>query len=137
MKTVNVRVTIQIDINDNDDALTQVAGTLDLMNEIVGMSQLDAQPQILTSDISASDIDENENNEDLSFSEERRIEKAGAILCDNTDDDGNEISIARQIELIEAEDDESIMIDNVEGVLVWEKLVNSLTCKEFLTQIDY
>ena len=136
MKTVNIRVTIQMDINDDENALTQMIGTLELMNEIVGMSQLEASPQIFTTDISSSDIDEEENDEDLSDSEESRIEKARFILCDNTDDDGEEISIARQIELIEAEDDDSTMIDNVEGVLVWEKLVNSLTCKQFLEQID-
>lgn len=55
MQTVTVNVQIQMDVNGTD-TLKEVQNTLDLMNTIVGQSELDAQPQIFVSDISKSDI---------------------------------------------------------------------------------
>lgn len=48
MKTINVSVTIQMDIKDGSDETTAVGEILDLINTIVGQSELDSQPQILS-----------------------------------------------------------------------------------------
>jgi len=67
-----------------------------------------------------------------------RVGHASHYLCDNDDDgeDGN-ITMLDQIELIEnqAEIDGSVFIDNVQGVIVWEKLEWSLTCDSFLEML--
>ncbi len=56
MKTVNVFVCIQMDINGNDDQVSEVHRILDLINTTIGMSELDSQPQILVNDVSDSEI---------------------------------------------------------------------------------
>lgn len=60
-----------------------------------------------------------------------KLEKAGQYLCDG------EFTIAKQVKLIEKEPDKTTLIDNVEGVEVWEKIQYSLSCKEFLDLINY
>lgn len=54
MKTVTVTVQIQMDVDANKDVLSQVQNTLELMNNEV--SSIDSSPQIFMSDISNSDI---------------------------------------------------------------------------------
>jgi len=56
METITVNVQIQMDAKKGEDALTQVQNTLEVMNNIISMSELEAQPQIFISDISDSDI---------------------------------------------------------------------------------
>jgi len=56
MKTITVAVHIQMDIDENGNVVTQAQSILDLMNEIVGMSELESSPQIFTEDIDSSDI---------------------------------------------------------------------------------
>lgn len=59
-------------------------------------------------------------------------ENALHYLCDS-----DELSVKEQVKLIEkqVEIDGDIFIDNVEGVIVWEKLEWSFTCDSFLDQI--
>ena len=56
MKVVNVVVHIQMDVDSENPVLEQVQNTIDVMNKILGMSELETQPQIYNSDISNSDI---------------------------------------------------------------------------------
>ena len=59
-------------------------------------------------------------------------EEATHYLCD--DDEG--LTIREMVDAIaEAEDNE--MIDNIEGVLVWEPLENRFTVSQFLDLIGY
>jgi hypothetical protein len=51
MKTITVAVQIQMDIKENQDSLTQVKDTLELMNTIISASKIEAQPQIFISEI--------------------------------------------------------------------------------------
>jgi len=46
-----------------------------------------------------------------------------------------DLSIAEQIEAIKNHSDMDDYIDNVEGVLVWEKVEYTFTCEEFLDLI--
>ena len=41
------------------------------------------------------------------------------------------------IEAIANHEDQSDMIDNVEGVVVWEKVEYSFTCEDFLSEIGW
>ena len=67
------------------------------------------------------------------FKDQEIIERVGNCLCDSEDDDGNEITIEQQIELIRNyEGDENDFLDNVEGVCVWEKLEYAFTVKSFI-----
>ena len=56
---------------------------------------------------------------------------AGNYLCD-----GDE-NLRSQVNRIAEWPDGSDMIDNVDGVFVWEKVVNKFTCDEFLHLIGY
>ena len=60
-----------------------------------------------------------------------RLEWACDILCGDSDEE-----IEKQIKLIEACDDDTELIDSIDGVVVWEKLEWSLTVSEFLEQIE-
>lgn len=55
MKTVTVNVQIQLDIKGEDE-LGEVQDALDAVNEVLGQTKLNCEPQIFTSDISRSDI---------------------------------------------------------------------------------
>ena len=63
-----------------------------------------------------------------------RVNHASHYLCDNDD---NGITILDQIELIEkqVDIDGSELIDNVDGVIVWDKLEWSLSCDRFLEMV--
>ena len=65
MKTVNVQVTIQMDIKGEDET-AEVGIILDAMNKIVGQSELESQPQIFTQDVCGADISDSPSalNED-------------------------------------------------------------------------
>ncbi len=58
MKTIRVNVTVMINVNENEDVLNQVYDTFDTINNIVGISELNSNPVILTSDITNSDIND-------------------------------------------------------------------------------
>lgn len=62
-KTVTVSVQIQMDVETRKDTLPQVQDVLELMNKVVDNYGIDASPQIFISDISDSDIIENEDEE--------------------------------------------------------------------------
>ena len=66
--------------------------------------------------------------------EDERIERASHYLCDADD-----ITIADQLALIDAqaEIDDTVMLDHVEGVIVWEKVEFSFTVGEFLDEIEH
>lgn len=63
---------------------------------------------------------------------EQMIEKAEMFLSYDS-----EVTIAQMIEAIANHEDENDLIDNVEGVLVWEKVEWSFTCEQFLEQIGF
>lgn len=58
MKTITVTVSIQMDIKKDGEQLEQVQEVLDLINTIVGASELESQPQVLVSSVDNSDITE-------------------------------------------------------------------------------
>lgn len=62
-RTVNVTVTIQLDVNDKN-VLGGVQESLDKINTVLHKESLPSQPQIFVSDISKSDIFLLEENED-------------------------------------------------------------------------
>lgn len=61
MKTVNVTVTIQMDIRENGDQTAQVGQVLDLINKTVGMSEFESQPQILSNNF---EVEEQQTDEE-------------------------------------------------------------------------
>ena len=63
---------------------------------------------------------------------DKAIESASHYLCDS-----DELTIEEQIEAIANHEDQYDMIDNVEGVIVWEKVEWSFTCDSFLDQIGW
>lgn len=63
------------------------------------------------------------------MSEDEVIEKASHLLSDG------ELSIEEMIEAISNHENQDDYIDNVEGVVVWEKVSNAYTCYEFLDEI--
>lgn len=70
----------------------------------------------------------------LPTAEEERIERASHYLCEADD-----MTIADQLALIDAqaEIDPREMLDNVEGVIVWEKIEYSFTVEDFLYEIEH
>lgn len=62
------------------------------------------------------------------------IEHATHYLCDS-----DELTMEEQIRAIaaHAEEDGSDLIDEVEGVVVWEKVEWSITCDDFLEMIGW
>lgn len=62
------------------------------------------------------------------------VQSAGHYLCGDEDS-----AIEQQVNLIaaHAEDNPDDLIDNVEDVLVWEKVVGKITCQEFLEMIGW
>ena len=58
-------------------------------------------------------------------------EKAGNYLSDG------ELTTAQMVEAIAKHEDPSDLIDDVEGVLVWEKVTGTFDCEEFLDLIGY
>ena len=56
METITVNVQIQMSVKKGENTLTQVQNTLETMDNIISMSELEAYPQIFISDISESDI---------------------------------------------------------------------------------
>ncbi len=63
---------------------------------------------------------------------ERMIEMAGHYLCEADD-----VSVEEQVALIEAqaEIDDTVFIDHVDDVIVWEKVEFSFTVRSFLDEI--
>jgi hypothetical protein len=62
---------------------------------------------------------------------DKAFEKAGEYLCEG------DINTPHQLSNIVNHKDQSDLIDNVEGVVVWEKVELEFTCKEFLELIGY
>lgn len=63
--------------------------------------------------------------------EDKAIELASHYLSDG------DLSTKEMIEAIANHEDQSDFIDNVEGVVVWEKVENSFTCEDFLSEIGW
>ena len=63
--------------------------------------------------------------------ERKSIELAMHYLCDG------DLSTREMIEAIANHEDQYDMIDNVEGVVVWEKVEYSFTCEQFLQEIGW
>jgi hypothetical protein len=70
----------------------------------------------------------------LPTAKDEAIEHARHYLCDS-----DEMTIEQQIEAIadQADEDGSVMIDEVEGVIVWEPLEDKFDCDEFLQLINW
>lgn len=64
---------------------------------------------------------------------EQVIKRASEILSDCDSDE----EIVDMVMLIANHEDDSDMIDEVDGVIVWEKLSWEYTCEHFLEEIDY
>lgn len=62
---------------------------------------------------------------------EKAIELASHYLSDG------DLSTEEMIEAIAEHEDQSDMIDNVDGVVVWEKVEYSFTCEDFLNEIGW
>ena len=59
------------------------------------------------------------------------LERASNYLSDG------DLSIEEMVEAIAEHTDGNDMIDNVEGVVVWEKVEYAFTCDYFLQEIQY
>lgn len=68
----------------------------------------------------------------LPTKEEETVERASHYLCEPDD-----TTIAEQVALIvaQAEIDGSVMLDHVDGIMVWEKVEYSFTVDSFLEEI--
>lgn len=99
---------------------------------IVDLAVNDKLPMDLTQ-LSTDEIEEVIKSK-LPSAEDERIERASHYLC--TD---NDTTIADQLALIDAqaEIDDTVMLDDVEGVVVWEKVEFSFTVGEFLDEIEH
>lgn len=63
MKTLNIKnLVIQFD-SKGGDPVQEAQEVVDLINKIIGMSELESQPQIMSSGLDSSDIEESESNE--------------------------------------------------------------------------
>lgn len=69
----------------------------------------------------------------LPTEEEKRIERASHYLCESDD-----MTMEGQLDLIDAqaEIDDSVMLDDVDGIIVWEKVEYSFTVRDFLDEIS-
>ncbi len=76
-KTINVNVQIQMDITKGIDEVSQVKDVLELMNSAVSSAGINAEPQIFASDISKSDIIDNESEETESNEDCRIVSEFG------------------------------------------------------------
>jgi hypothetical protein len=73
--------------------------------------------------------------EKLLYSSENEEDKAGNLLSGYDEEGG--LTLQEMIQAIkeQAKIDDTVMVDWIDGVFVWELLENSLTCAEFLEQI--
>lgn len=69
------------------------------------------------------------------FQEAALLEKVGYYLYNTEDDDGNKITISQQITLIENCEDTSTLIDDIDGVGVWEPLQYHYTVADFMQEV--
>jgi hypothetical protein len=62
---------------------------------------------------------------------EKAIELASHYLCDG------DLTTEQMVEAIANNEDEDDLIDNVDGVIVWEKVEYEFTCEQFLDDIGW
>jgi antitoxin component of RelBE/YafQ-DinJ toxin-antitoxin module len=67
----------------------------------------------------------------LPTEQDEAVERASHYLCDG------DLSILEQVEAIANHEDQDDLIDNVDGVVVWEKVEYSYTCDKFLSDIGW
>jgi hypothetical protein len=99
---------------------------------IVDLAVNDKLPMDLTQ-LSTGELEEVIKSK-LPTKEDERIERASHYLCDADD-----MTIADQLALIDAqaEIDITVMLDNVEGIIVWEKVEWVFTVGDFLDEIEH
>lgn len=99
---------------------------------IVDLAVNDKLPMDLT--LLSTDELEEVIKSNLPTKEQERIERASHYLCDS-----DELTMAEQLALIDAQAkiDPTMMLDNVEGVIVWQKVEYSFTVEEFLSEIEH
>jgi len=73
-------------------------------------------------------------NKLLPTEEEERIERARYYLSESDD-----MIMEGQVALIDAqaEIDDSVMLDDIDGIMVWEKVEYSLSVRDFLDMINH
>ena len=87
----------------------------------------------LPKDLNNLDVDSIREVLDAQFHElEDAYDEAGSFLVGD-----DELTVKEMVDLIVANEDQTEIIDNIEGVVVWEKVENTFSCKEFLNLINY
>jgi hypothetical protein len=99
-------------------------------NYIVNLAIEDRLP----SDLTQLDIDQLQEVVESAMPSARdiAISQAEHYLC-NSDD----LTIEEQIQAIENHKDQNDLIDNVDGVIVWDKVEYSFSCEDFLSEIGW
>lgn len=64
MKTINVFISVQMDIKEGQDQVEQVRDVLEAMDEVIRNSGLEASPSIFSSDVDNSSIVEVDNEDE-------------------------------------------------------------------------
>jgi hypothetical protein len=62
---------------------------------------------------------------------EKAIDLAAHYLCDG------DLTTEQMVEAIANHEDEDQLIDNVDGVIVWQKVEYQFTCEQFLDEIGW
>ena len=88
----------------------------------------------LPSDLTQLDVDQLQEVVESTMPSARdiAISQAEHYLC-NSDD----LTIEQQIQAIENHEDQNDLIDNVDGVIVWDKVEYSFSCEDFLSEIGW
>ena len=85
-KTIIVNVEIKMVVKTDDDVLTQVQNTLEVMNDIISMSELEAQPKIFGSEVTHSVIFNSNRDEDTDvMDKENNIARIKQIIAKQGD----------------------------------------------------
>ena len=64
MKTVNVFISVQMDIKEDQDQVEQVRDVLEAMDEVIRNSGFEASPSIFSSDVDNSSIVDVDNEDE-------------------------------------------------------------------------
>jgi antitoxin component of RelBE/YafQ-DinJ toxin-antitoxin module len=68
---------------------------------------------------------------ELPTKRDKSIELASHYLSDG------DLTTKEMVEAIANHEDQNDIIDNVDGVVVWQKVEGSFTCEDFLNEINY
>ncbi len=69
---------------------------------------------------------------------QRMYEKAGMFLCEPDDPDNPDFTLRDVVDrIIDFDGDGETPIENIDGVVLWEKMSSNITVDEFLEMIEY